>query len=153
LPGAAYITTTSLTVSGAKGLQDKYVNASEIPYIVMSGADGKKYGVKWGDVVAVYRPKTGKLAYAVAGDCCGLGEASVRLHQDIGNDPLVVEAGGAKRAKRGIGDAVYFVMFRGVHSTPTQDSAAWRKEIDTLGANALAAAGGMAFVKKCAASR
>ncbi len=150
LPNEAYVTTTSLTIPGTPGkAQRHYVNANEIPYVVLSKAYTTKYHLSPGDLVAVYRPKTGVIAYGVHGDCCTLGEASVRLHQDLGNDPIVV-SGGVRRAKRGIGDRVVFVALTGAHTTPTLEAAAWRAEIKQKGEAALAALGGLATVKACA---
>lgn len=151
LPGEAYVTTTTLTVPGTPaGAQRRYVDAAAIPYVVISASYAKSYKLAPGDLVAVYRPATGRLAYAVYGDCCSLGEGSVRLHQDLGADPIVVRDG-VRRAKRGIADKVAFVALTGARTTPTLDAAAWRAEIQAKGEAALAALGGLAAVKACAA--
>ena len=152
LPGAAYVTTTTLTIPGQPDdVQRRYVNASEIPYVVLSPSYAQHNHLALGDVVAVYRPKTGRIAFGVYGDCCSLGEASVRLHQDLGADPLVTKADGSRRAKRGIADRVVFVALTGAHTKPVLDASAWRSEIGAKGQAALAALGGEAAVKACAA--
>ena len=154
LPGEAFVTTTTLTVPGSPAsAQRHYVNANEIPYAVLSSDYAATYKLKPGDLVAVYRPKTEHIAYAVYGDCCSLGEGSVRLHQDLGSDPIKLDADGTRRAKVGIGDKVVFVALTGAHTTPTLDSSAWRTEIKTKGDAALAAIGGMAAVKACLAGQ
>jgi hypothetical protein len=150
LPGEAFVTTTSLTIPGTpNGVQRHYVNANEIPYVVLSQAYAAKHRLSRGDLVAVYRPQTGAVAYGVYGDCCSIGEASVRLHQDLGNDPIVVRDG-VRRAKRGIDDRVVFVALTGARTTPMLDAAAWRGEIQQKGKDALAALGGVEAVKACA---
>jgi hypothetical protein len=153
LPNEAYVTTTSLTIPGTpERTQRHYVDASQIPYVVLSPAYARAHGLVLGDLVLVYRPRTERYAFGVYGDCCSLGEASVRLHQDIGNDPIVVR-GGTRRAKRGIGDAVVFVAFPGRHTNPTVDAAAWRDEIRLSGEAALAAWGGLERLRTCSARR
>ena len=94
---------------------------------------------------------TGHLAFGVYGDCCSLGEASARLHQDLGNDPIVVRADGTRRAKRGISDKVAFVTLTGAHTTPTLDAAAWRSEILAQGQAVLNTLGGKSAIAACAA--
>lgn len=154
LPDLAYVTTTSLTIPGTPDrTQRHYVDANQIPYFVVSGAFASAHGLAPGDVMAVYRPRTDRYAFGVYGDCCSLGEASVRLHEDLGNDPIVVTGDGTRRAKRGIGDRVVFVAFTGAHSHPSLDAAAWRREIAEVGARALTQWGGVARLRSCAAGR
>lgn len=148
LPGQAFVTTTSLTLPGHPDTsQRRYVNASEIPYVVLSPAFATRHHLRLGDLVAVYRIKTAQVAYAVYGDCCSLGEGSIRLHQDLGSNPLVTGADGTRRAKRGIADPVGFVALTGAHTTPTLDAKAWRQEIRTKGEATLQALGGVAALK------
>jgi hypothetical protein len=150
LPGLAYVTTTTLTIPGTPNrAQRHYVNASEIPYAVLPPAYAKAYALKLGDLVAVYRPKTGHLAYAVYGDCCSLGEASVRLHLDLGSNPIVVRSDGSHRAKLGIADRIEWIALTGTHTTPTLDSESWRAEIKTKGDAAIKGLGGLDAVKAC----
>ena len=152
LPGEAYVTTTSLTIPGTPDrAQRHYVDAGEIPYVVLSPAFATRHGLRLGDLVAVYRAKTGAVAYGVYADCCSVGEASVRLHQDLGADPIVVTADGTRRAKRGLADRVELVALTGAHTQPTLDAAAWRAEITAKGDSAVRALGGIAAIKACAA--
>lgn len=106
-----------------------------------------------GDLVAVYRPRTERLAYAVYGDCCSLGEGSVRLQVDLGAEPIVTDREGTRRAKRGIDDQVVFVPLSGVHTIPTLNAQAWRAEIKAKGGAAIARLGGIAAIKRCATTR
>lgn len=150
LPGKAFVTTTKLTVPGTPATSQRhFVDAVQIPYVVLPGDWAANRGVSLGGVVAVYRPKTGRMAFAVYGDCCSIGEGSVRLHQDIGANPLVTKRDGTKRAKQGIEDRVVFVPFRGAGTTPTLDAAAWRKQIQEVGTAALDRFGGIAAIKAC----
>ena len=114
-PGTAYISTTTLTVPGTPDrVQRHWVDAVKIPYVVLPTAEFKsKYNSKPGDLAAVYRPKTKSFAFAVAERLLGLGEGSVKLHRDLGNNPMVVR-NGVERAKNGIGDMVITVVFPGV---------------------------------------
>jgi hypothetical protein len=150
LPGDAYITTTSVAIPGTPDrTQRHWVDATEIPYIVLSSAFTAKFGVKDAGIAVVYRPKTDKFAFAVYGDGGKLGEASVRLHQDIGSKP-VVKIKGTDRAKATIDDVTLTVVFPGKVTTPTTDSAKWRAEIDATGKKALQDWGGVDRLKACA---
>ena len=150
LPGEAFVTTTTLTIPGTPDdTQRHYVNASEIPYVVLSGAYVAKYRLSLGDLVAVYRPRTGAVAYGVYADCCSVGEASVRLHQDLGSNPIIMR-NGVRRATREIEDRVVFIALTGTHTTPTLNASVWRAEIERKGKEALSALGGVAAAKACA---
>jgi hypothetical protein len=152
LPGAAFLTTTKLTIPGTPvGTQRHYVNAVEIPYVVLSSTYAARHRLRLGDLVAVFRPRTGRIAFGVYGDCCSIGEASVRLHQDLGSNPIVTKPDGTRRAKQGVGDTVFFVALSGEHTTPTTDVAAWRTEIKSKGEAALSRLGGIAAARTCAA--
>lgn len=107
------------------------------------------FKVRPGDLAVVYRPKTGKFALAVYGDGGKLGEASVRLHQDLGNDPMV-DKGGVKRAKGGLDDSTLAVVFPGVTTAPTVNAQKWRDEIKSKGDAALKKWGGIEQLKACA---
>jgi hypothetical protein len=149
-PGKAYVTTTSLTIPNTPAeSQRHFTNASDIPYLVLSPKYAKQHRLKFADLVAVYRPATGNLAYGVYGDCCSLGEASVRLHLDLGSNPIVISADGTRRARRGIADRVVLIALPGAHTSPILDSQQWRAEIKAKGDAALAALGGLRAVKSC----
>jgi hypothetical protein len=151
LPGDGYLSTTFVTVpEGPSGTQRHYVDAAAIPYLVLPQRFAAIHGVKGGDVAAVYYRRTDKVAYAIFGDTGGqLDEGSVRLHQDLGSDPLVT-GGGAMRAKRRIEDGVTVVVFPGRSTTPRVDAATWRQQINAEGAAALQAWGGESRLRACA---
>jgi Fungal chitosanase of glycosyl hydrolase group 75 len=150
LPGVAYITTTAMPIPGTKaGTQRHYVDAAQIPYIVLSPALAKAFHVSYGDVAAVYRPRTHRVAYGIYAECCSPGEGSVRLHQDIGNDPIVLEQG-IRRAKAGIGDRIVTVVFPGRHTQGTTNFETWRAEINGVGEAALNRWGGLERLQTCA---
>ena len=149
-PGEAFITTTSVPITDApKGTQRHEIDATKIPYIVLSGNVVKKYQVKPGDIAVVYRPATDKLAYAVFGDGGNLGEGSVKLHVDLGNNPIVIRDG-VGRAKRRIEDQVVTIVFPSRTTTPILDHEKWLAEIKSMGDKALMDFGGGERVKKCA---
>jgi hypothetical protein len=110
----------------------------------------RTFHLSFGDVVAVYRPKTGATAFAVYAECCDAGEASVKLHQDLQSSPIIVDKQGVKRAKAGIADRVVTVAFPGEHAAAGPDNAAWNKQIQDVGAAALAKWGGIQMLKDCA---
>jgi hypothetical protein len=151
LPGEAYITTTSVSVPGVpEGAQRQYVDAVQIPYVVLPDAFRRHYGVGPADLAVVYWPSKKKFAFAAYGDGGDLGEASVRLHQDLGNDPIVTTSDGVQHAKKGIGNAVITVVFPSVRTRRTLDANAWRTSIQQLGRTTLKAWGGEARLRACA---
>ncbi len=150
LPNEAYVTTTSLTVPNTPDqTQRHWVDAVQIPYLVLSPAFAKAANAAPGDVAVVYRPRTDAMAFAVYAECCDLGEASVRLHQDLKNDPLIV-TDGISRARRGIDDKVVTVVFGGHHPAISADASAWNQRIQEVGQAALKAWGGSDRLKACA---
>ena len=150
LPGSAYISSTSVVVPGAPDRsQRRYVDATRIPYVVLPLSFQKAWGVKSSSLAITYRPKSGKYAFAVFGDEGDLGEASVRLHQDLGNDPMQSKEG-VQRAKARIEDSVLTVIFPSRVSTPRADAEAWVVDIKTQGAQALTDFGGEAMLAACA---
>ncbi|WP_165390905.1 glycoside hydrolase family 75 protein [Pseudoduganella lutea] len=150
LPGKAYISTTSYPVPGQpKGTQRRYVDATKIPYIVLPPSFRETHKIKRGTLAVVYRPKTGRHAFAVYGDSGSLGEASVKLHQDLGSDPMIVRDGVA-RAKAGIGDASLIAVFPNAVASPETNTEAWYASIQQEGATALESFGGLEVLKSCA---
>jgi hypothetical protein len=151
LPGEAYITTTSVSVPGApEGSQRRYVDAVQIPYVVLPDAFRRHYGVGPADLAVVYWPRNKKFAFAAFGDGGDLGEASVRLHQDLGNEPMVTSSDGVQRAKRGIGNTVVTVVFPAARTARSLDANAWRASITQLGETTLKAWGGEERLQFCA---
>jgi Fungal chitosanase of glycosyl hydrolase group 75 len=151
LPGKAYVTTTTLTIPNTPDrVQRHWVDAVKVPYIVLpTGPFRKNYGVNPGDIAIVYRPKTSAMATAVFGDCCGLGEASIKLHRDLGNEPITNRHGVA-RANRGIDDVVFTLVFPRVNVPGSLDAEAWNQSIRASGNAALEKWGGKNRLKACA---
>lgn len=150
LPGLAYITTTSVHIPGTKeGTQNHEVDATAIPYIVLPSSFISKYKVSPGDISVVYRIKTKKFAFGVYADGGKLGEASVKLHEDIGNNPFIIK-NGVKRAKVSIDDPVITVVFPGITTTPNTDAKKWLEEIKMTGNKTLEQFGGQDRLIACA---
>lgn len=150
LPNEAYISTTTMSVPNTNEHTTRhYVNARDIPYIVLRSDFLRRFNVAPGDVAAVYRPKTGAVAFAIYADEGNLGEGSVRLHQDLGNQPIS-RFNGVARAKNDIPDQVVTIVFPAHRPTPGTDNAAWYKQIQDVGAATLAAWGGPEMLKACA---
>lgn len=149
-PGKAYISTTSVNIPRAPlGTQRRYVNALDIPYIVLPSTFISKYKVKPGTLAVVYRQKTNTYAFAVYADQGGLGEASIKLHQDLGARPIVLIAG-VDRAEARIEDPVLIAVFPERIAAPQADSDAWNSKIKEEGEAALQAFGGLAQLQACA---
>lgn len=150
LPGEAFITTTAIEISEApEGTQRRYIDATVIPYIVLPQAFRQANNIKDGAVAAVYRPKTGQLAYAVFGDTGGsLNEASVKLHEELGGSPYA-KSSGTVRAKNNITDNVLVVLFPDVASKPVLDSQKWRDDWIAKGRQSFEQWGGLDRVKAC----
>jgi hypothetical protein len=153
LPGQAYISTTSLTVPETPDrTQRHWVDAVVIPYVVLPPKFAKAFNVALGDLAVVYRPKNNSLAFAVYADSGpALGEASVKLHRDLKNEP-VVKKNGVERAKAGIGDRIITLVFPGNNVPGSPDSAEWTKRIQEAGTKALTQWGGIARLHACAES-
>lgn len=150
LPGEAFITTTSVSVPGTPvGTQRQEIDASNIPYVVLPAAVVKKYSIPPASIALVYRPSTDKLAFAIYGDNGNLGEGSVKIHFELGSDPMLTR-GGVKRAKRRIEDRVVTFVFPSMKTKPVLDHDAWNAEIQSVGKAALEAFGGMEKVRLCA---
>lgn len=150
LPGQAYITTTSMTVKETPaGTQRHWVDAVKIPYVVLPGNFVKTYHVKLGDLAVVYRPKTQAVAFGVYADGGDLGEASVKLHTDLGSSPIVTKNGIA-RAKAGIPDPVVILVFPGANVPSSEDAEQWNKRIHEAGDAALTKWGGLPRLQVCA---
>lgn len=150
LPDQAFVSTTSLSVPGPpETSQRHWVDAAAIPYIVLTRAFAKAHNVALGDVAAVYLPKTGKMAFATFADTGpALGEASVKLHMDIGHDPISHHSGIA-RANIGLDQTSVTLVFPGQHTDAQADAAAWTAAIDDVAGKAFKAWGGLKRLKAC----
>ena len=150
LPGEAFVSTTSVAIPGAPdATQRRYVDATRIPYIVLPSSFVQRHGVKPGSLAVVYRPLTGAHAFGVYGDGGGLGEASVKLHEALGSQP-VRRIKGTARAKFRIEDPVLTAVFPARVAAPVADADAWVQAIEQEGAAALAAFGGVERLAECA---
>lgn len=150
LPGKAYISATSVVIPGApEGTQRRYVDATKIPYIVLPASFVTRYKIKPGTLAAVYRKKTGLHAFAVFADGGALGEASVKLHQDLGSKPIQ-KIRGVERAKSRIEDMTLIAVFPNHVASPEADASVWNAKIKEKGAIALDTFGGIDALKACA---
>jgi hypothetical protein len=148
--GQAFIARTSYAIPGMPaGTQRSYVDATQIPYVVLPANVIRRYALVPGSIAMVYRPSTGRFAFGVYGDEGGLGEASVKLHQDLGNNPFLLNRE-VKRAKNRIEDPVVTFVFPAATSPPVADAAAWNADIQQRGQAALDEFGGIQRVMDCA---
>jgi hypothetical protein len=150
LASTAFISTTFVNVLDApEGTQRRYIDSLKIPYVVIPERIRQMYSVQDAAVAAVWRPHTQTLTFAVFGDTGGkFDEASIRLHQDLHNSPLVKQFG-AIRARRNIEDSVVVALFPARSTHARLDAAAWRSEIVREGSAALEQWGGPERLKKC----
>lgn len=150
LPNEAYITTTKLTIPNTPdNTQRHWVDATRIPYIVFSSSFAMRAHLVPGDVAVVYRPRNGAIAFGIFADCCTPGEASIRLHEDLKNNPIELD-NGVKRAKKRIEDKVTTIILPARSSSPSSDSAAWYQDIQNVGKDALTKWGGLDRLRACA---
>jgi hypothetical protein len=149
LPNEAYVTTTTMVIPNTpEDAQRHWVDAVQIPYIVLPNSLVNALSLTPGDLAVVYRPRTDAIAFAVYADCCSLGEASVRLHQDLKSNPIKLQDG-IQRAKNRIEDNVVTLVFPGHHTNPSTDSDAWYRQIQDAGKDALAKWGGANRLRAC----
>lgn len=149
MPGTGYISATSVVIPGEPDeTQRRYVDATRIPYVVLPSSFQKAWAIKPGSLAIAYRPKTGRYAFAVFADSGDLGEGSVRLHLDLGSNPMQVK-GGVQRAKARIEDPVLTVVFPSRVSAPRSEAKSWVADIRAKGISALKAFGGEAMLAKC----
>jgi len=151
LAGKAYLSTTTVQVPGApSNSQRSQIDARKIPYIVLPSNIVSSRKVKPAALAIVYRPKNGQYAFAVYGDIGGaLGEGSIRLHKELGSEP-VVKRSGVNRAKQGIGDRVVTVVFPTTPVALDTNEALTLERIAEAGKAKLAKIGGLEGLKACA---
>ncbi len=151
LPGVAYITTTSVEIPEAPmGTQRRQIDATKIPYVVLPSNLVKQYGIKPAAVAIVYRPSIEKVAFAVYGDGGRLGEGSVKLHMELGSNPMILN-NGVERAKRRIEDEIITIVFPEKSTDRVLDFDVWTAQIKELGDEQLKAFGGVERLKACSA--
>ncbi len=150
LPGKAFVSTTSMAVEGSpESVQRHWVDATKVPYFVFSQSLARKFKVSFGDVAVVYAPALAKSAFAIFADTNPtLGEASVKLHLDLGNNPIRSH-GGVDRAEVGFGGQVVTLVFPGAHTHGVVDAIAWNQEIQSVGGGAFEKWGGIDKLKAC----
>ncbi len=150
LPGKAYVSTTSLSLSGSpQTTQRHWVDAVKVPYFVLPAKFSAHYGIKLGDVAVLYSKSTGKTAFAVFADTGpALGEASVATHLALGGNPIT-KIKGIERAEAGMEGKIVTAVFRGQHATPNADPAEWTQQINTTAAAAFNQWGGIERLESC----
>lgn len=129
-PGYYVSTTALVTSSHCPGVQHPsyYVDSEQIDFIVLPSnlsEIGLTGGVRKGDIALVLRtdnPMQRVYAiYADVGPACTLdptspthlGEGSIKLSQDLGNNPFVRDQHNVLRASCGIASGVFTVVFPG----------------------------------------
>jgi hypothetical protein len=150
LPGNGFVSTTSMSIEGSpESAQRHWVDATKVPYIVLSGALAHKYKINFGDLAVIYAPALAKSAFAVFADTNPtLGEASVKLHLDLGHNPIRSHSG-VDRAELGLDGQVITLVFPGAHTHGVVDAAAWNQEIQSVGGAAFEKWGGIDKLKAC----
>jgi hypothetical protein len=130
--------------------QRHWVDATKVPYIVLTRSFTQTNQIRTGDIAVVYRPKTGALAFGVyADEGPELGEASVKLHREVGNEP-VTKPPSIPRARIGIGDSLITVVFPGISASAKIGTTNWNKEILQVGQDTLDKWGGLSRLRDCA---
>lgn len=147
-----FVSTTALQNRGYDSASPlAQINANEIPYVVLPAGLARKIGnVHLGDVAIMYRKSTDLLSYGLVADVGPrdkLGEGSVALHKNLGNDPFALKSG-IRRATRGISRRdVAYLIFPGSGVTLTEFTA---HNIDVKGTELLSLFGGKEKLKDCA---
>lgn len=150
LPAKAYVSATSVSIPGApEGTQRRFVDATKIPYVVLPPSFLAKYKVNPGSLAVVFRKKTGLYAFAVYADGGNLGEASIKLHEDLGSNPIQ-KTNGIERANLRIEDMTLIAVFPSKIAIPQADADAWNAKIKQTGAAALESFGGIDVLQVCA---
>jgi hypothetical protein len=149
-PDQAYISTTSVQIPNApSNTQLRQVDSTKIPYVVIPSNVIRKFDIKPADIAVIYRPSTERIAFAIYADQGGLGEGSVKLHYELGSDPMI-NRGKVERAKRRIEDKVITFLFPGKSTERTIETSAWLKQIEEMGKLELEDFGGLEKLKSCA---
>lgn len=143
LPDVAYVSITSMSIPGASSTsQRQYVDATLIPYVVLPKAYAARHRIQYGTLALVFRPKTNAYAFAVFADKGKFGEASIKLHENLGSKPIVKRFG-VSRAKRQIEDTTLTVLFPNRVVPPDTDQSKWNLAIEAAGAEEFQALGGL----------
>jgi hypothetical protein len=149
LPGKAYVTTTTMPIAGSAPTEQRHwVDANQIPYVVLPSSFVKAFKVSPGDVAVIYNPAAKAVAFVAYADGGGLGEASVKAHIDLGSHPIVSKDG-VDRASSGIEGEVLTLVFPGMHTHGSVDAKQWVSEIQTIGKEAFDKWGSVERLKEC----
>lgn len=104
---------TSLTYPGFRG-QEQFVNAENIPYIVLPGGFFQRFGIGLGDVAAViFRDRIEYAIFADIGPRNKIGEGSITLSQSLGHDPFITRRNGTRIVGSNIPRDVIYIVFPG----------------------------------------
>ena len=106
----------------------RYVDATRVPYIVLSGTAKQNGNARMGDYAVVLNKANGKWAFALCGDTWDevkIGEGSIALAKQLGIN--------ADPREGGVDDGVVYLVFPGSRKTP------WRAEETPAQTNAAAA--------------
>jgi hypothetical protein len=137
--GSHLVSTTALEdPSQDPKAQARYVNASEIPYIVLPPSVAAATGAKLGDMVMVVNQRNGRMAaaiYADVGPNNHLGEGSVALANALGIN--------SDARKGGVDGGVVYVVFPGSGNRKPRGL----DDINAIGNRLFASAGGPARVQ------
>jgi hypothetical protein len=103
---------TSMRYPGVPG-REVFVNAEDVPYVVLPGKFYRQFGVGLGDVAAVvYRGQVQYAIFADTGPSNKIGEGSIKLAQLFEHDPYVTR-GGRRIIGRSIPSGVKYIIFPG----------------------------------------
>ncbi len=137
-----YVSCTSLS-DRTKPRNDpaRYVDASQIPYIVLPGNLARQSGAQLGDFAIVVNLRNGKSSYAIFADVGTLGEGSIALANNLG-----IWSDARQGGRRG---GILYLVFPG--SGNRQPRAVG--EIQTAAEKLLEEWGGVAKLTSCSANQ
>ena len=143
-----YVSNTSLEYTQYSAWDPRrYVNAVNMTFFVLPGTSAiRNTGVKLGDYGFIYWSQTGRSVYAIyadVGPTTSIGEGSVLTNVNLGSNPYNSKG----RVTIGIDSGVYTVVFPG--SGAKYGIASTQTQINTNGAAAFAAWGGLTHFKQC----
>jgi hypothetical protein len=120
-----YVSTTSLEdFAFAENRQDRYVDASTVPFVVLPGGMGM--GITLGDLCFVYNKANGDSAsaiYADTGPCNQIGEGSIALAKALQVPP--------DARTGGVSAGIIYVVFPG-SGKGYQEKTAWSAQADRV---------------------
>ncbi|MEZ5831103.1 MAG: glycoside hydrolase family 75 protein [Dongiaceae bacterium] len=155
-PYEGYFVSTTSFQNTAFDLGDprRYLDSRTVPFIVLPGRSPffVRAGVALGNVAFVIDPNSGHEAFAIVGDtgpARALGEGSIALAAAIRGKKIDPQTLTSKQVEAlAIAEPIVTIVFPGTHVQPPYV----RAQIDTAGAAAAEALGGMDRLRACAAS-